>query len=103
MNTITHAPVRLIASTKSWIEGEAVRQLYAAAELDGVQEVVGFPDLHPGRGYPVGAAIITQNVIYPHLAGGDIGCGIGLWSTDLLRRKAKLDRWAEMRFDLEHP
>lgn len=103
MNTITHAPVRLIASPKSWIEGEAVRQLYAVSELDGVEEVVGFPDLHPGCGYPVGAAIVTKDLVYPHLVGGDIGCGIGLWKTDLLRRKAKLDRWVEMRFDLEHP
>ncbi len=103
MNTINHAAVRLIASPKNWIEGEALRQLYAVGELEGVREVVGLPDLHPGRGYPVGAAIVTDDVIYPFLVGSDIGCGIGLWKTDLLRRKAKLDRWTELRFDLEHP
>jgi len=103
MNTINHATVRLIASPKNWIESEAVRQLYAAAELEGVREVVGLPDLHPGRGYPVGAAMVTEDVVYPFLVGNDIGCGIGLWKTDLARRKAKLDRWTELRFDLEHP
>ncbi len=55
MNTLTETQVHLFASAQSWIEGEAVRQLYAAAKLDGVRLAVGFPDLHPGEGTPVGA------------------------------------------------
>ena len=47
MNTLAETKVRLIASPKSWIEGEAVRQLYATARFDGVRLAVGFPDLHP--------------------------------------------------------
>ena len=39
------ASVRLFASSKSWIEGEAVRQLYATAKLDRVRLAIGFPDL----------------------------------------------------------
>lgn len=97
------AQVRLFASARSWIEGEAVRQLYATAKLDGVRLAVGFPDLHPGKGTPVGAAFVTEGVIYPHLIGGDIGCGMALFKTDLVRRDAKLDRWAALRFNLEHP
>jgi len=103
MNTLTETQVRLFASTHSWIEGEAVRQLYATAKLDGVRHAVGFPDLHPGKGSPVGAAFVTEGVIYPHLIGGDIGCGMGLFKTDLVRRDAKLDRWAKLQFNLEHP
>ncbi|MEW6161260.1 MAG: RNA ligase RtcB family protein [Verrucomicrobiota bacterium] len=103
MNTAIESKVRLIASPKSWIEGEAVRQLYATAKLAGVRLAVGFPDLHPGKGTPVGAAFVTQGVIYPHLIGGDIGCGMALFATDLVRRDAKLDRWAGLRFNLEHP
>ncbi len=99
----TTAPVRLFASAQSWIEGEAVRQLYATAKLDGVRHVVGFPDLHPGKGSPVGAAFVTEAVIYPQLIGGDIGCGMALFPTNLVRRDAKLDRWAGLRFNLEHP
>jgi release factor H-coupled RctB family protein len=94
--------VRLVASAKSWIEGEAVRQLYATAKLEGVRLAVGFPDLHPGRGTPVGAAFVTEEMIYPHVIGGDIGCGMALFKTDLLRRDVKLDRWAALRFNLEH-
>jgi release factor H-coupled RctB family protein len=103
MKTVTETKVRLIASPKSWIEGEAVRQLYATAKFKGMRLAVGFPDLHPGRGIPVGAAFVTEEVIYPHVIGGDIGCGMALFKTDLLRREARLDRWAALRFDLEHP
>ena len=103
MNTLIETQVRLFASSKSWIEGEAVRQLYATAKLDGVCQTVGFPDLHPGKGSPVGAAFVTKGKIYPHLIGGDIGCGMALFKSDLVRRDAKLDRWAEKYFHLEHP
>lgn len=97
------AAVRLIASPKAWIDGQAVRQLYATAGLEGIRLAVGFPDLHPGRGTPVGAAFVTEGVIYPQVIGGDIGCGMALFGTNLLQRDSKLDRWAELRFDLEHP
>jgi len=103
MNTLTETQVRLFASARSWIEGEAVRQLYATAKFDGVRLAAGFPDLHPGKGSPIGGAFVTEGVIYPHLIGGDIGCGMALFKTDLVRRDAKLDRWAALRFDLEHP
>src|SRR2546428_402467 len=68
--------VRIFASAQSWIEGEAVRQLYATAKLDCVSRAVGFPDLHPGKGTPVGAAFVTEGVIYPHLIGGDLRFGM---------------------------
>jgi release factor H-coupled RctB family protein len=103
MNTLSETQVRLFASSKSWIEGEAVRQLYATAKLDGVRHAVGFPDLHPGKGSPVGAAFVTDGMIYPHLIGGDIGCGMALFKTGLVRSDAKLDRWAEKYFHLEYP
>src|SRR5690349_298950 len=68
-----------------------------------MRAAAGFPDLHPGKGSPVGAAFVTKGVIYPHLIGGDIGCGMALFKTDLVRRDVKLDRWSALRFDLEHP
>ena len=103
MNTLTETNVRLFASTKSWIEGEALRQLYAAAKLDGMRLAAGFPDLHPGKGGPVGAAFVTEGIIYPYLIGSDIGCGMALFKTDLVQRDTKLNRWADLRFELEHP
>jgi release factor H-coupled RctB family protein len=103
MNTLIETQVRLFASAKSWIEGEALRQLYATSKLEGMRLAVGFPDLHPGKGSPVGAAFVTEGLIYPYLIGGDIGCGMALFKTDLVQRDIKLNRWTGLRFDLEHP
>lgn len=102
LSTLHSPSVRLFASAKSWIEGEALRQLYATSKLEGMRLAVGFPDLHPGKGSAVGAAFVTEGLIYPYLIGGDIGCGMALFKTDLVRRDVKLDRWAQVPFDLEH-
>src|SRR6185369_14501122 len=102
MNTLTETNVRLFASAKSWIEGEALRQLYATSKLEGMRLAVGFPDLHPGKGSAVGAALVTKGLIYPYVIGGDIGCGMALFKTDLVQRDVELDRWARIPFDLEH-
>ena len=84
--------VKIIRSEKSWIEGEAVRQLEAVLKLDGVIKAVGLPDLHPGKGFPIGAAFATEGFIYPFYTGSDLGCGISLWQLDLLQRKVKKDK-----------
>ncbi|RKG93117.1 RNA ligase RtcB family protein [Corallococcus sp. CA053C] len=94
------ATVRIIASPQSWVEGEAVRQLEAVARLPGMRLAVGLPDLHPGKGAPVGAAFESEGFLYPYLVGSDIGCGMGLWDVDLPVRKAKAERWAG-KLDLE--
>jgi release factor H-coupled RctB family protein len=80
-----------------------VDQLYATAGLIGIRCAVAFPDLHPGKGGPVGCAFVSEGMIYPHIVGADIGCGMALFTTDLPARKAKLDQWAQQHFDLEHP
>ena len=101
--TTEQAKVRVIASQKTWIEGEAVQQLEGTARLPGMRAAIGMPDLHPGKGSPIGAAFLCEGRVYPHLVGNDIGCGMGLWATDLQRRKAKRDRWAERLGDLDGP
>jgi len=89
------ADVRVIAGSSSWIEGEAVRQLEACARLPGMRLAVGLPDLHPGRGHPIGAAFLSEGHVHPHLVGGDIGCGMTLLRTGVPARKAKRDVWAK--------
>ncbi|MGI9415508.1 MAG: RNA ligase RtcB family protein [Hyphomicrobiales bacterium] len=95
--------VRLIASDDSWIEGEAVRQLEATARLDGMVAAVGMPDLHPGKGHPIGAAFLSRGRIYPYLVGNDIGCGMALWQSDLPVRKIKLDKFVKKLTGLDEP
>ncbi|KTC40243.1 hypothetical protein AO265_31875, partial [Pseudomonas sp. ABAC61] len=60
-NCIRHLSngVSLIASDTTWIEDKALQQLHTTAQLPGMRQVVGMPDLHPGRGYPVGAAFFS--------------------------------------------
>jgi len=95
--------VRLLASAGSWIEGEAISQLRKTAELPGMRLAVGLPDLHPGRGHPVGAAFITQGIFYPQLVGNDVGCGMSLWRTDLKRQKFSQDKCLKKLYGLESP
>ena len=95
------ATVRLMISDKNWLETAAVDQLIQTAELSGMVCGVGLPDLHPGKGQPVGAAFVTRNCIYPHLVGSDIGCGMGLWKLDVTEKKIKLDRWEKKLIGLD--
>jgi len=88
---MTHANVRIIASSESWIEQSAIDQLHQTASLPGIEAVVGLPDLHAGRGIAVGAAFWSSDHVYPHLVGSDIGCGMGLWRTGLALRKFRPD------------
>lgn len=95
--------VSLIASEETWIEGLAIQQLIKTAELDDMHSVAGMPDLHPGRGYPIGAAFFTHNRIYPALVGNDIGCGMSLWQTSAKVAKLQIDKMASRLTDVEQP
>ena len=95
--------VTLIASDDTWIEGNAIQQLHTTARLAGMRRVAGMPDLHPGRGYPVGAAFFSTGRLYPALIGGDIGCGMSLWSTGIDARKAATAKLEKRLGDIDGP
>lgn len=95
--------VRIIASNNNWIEGEAIRQLENAAKLPGIISATGMPDIHPGKGCPVGCVFLAKDIIYPHLVGNDVGCGMSLWKTNVGRQKCKRDKWAKKLSGLETP
>lgn len=78
-------------SRETWIEGRAEDQLAQVAAWPGMAAVAGFPDLHPGRFGPVGAAFLADR-IWPQLVGPDIGCGMALWHLDLPRHKLRIDK-----------
>jgi len=93
--TDIHASLRLYCTSQTWLEGNAVEQLKRITSLPDVEYTVGMPDLHPGKGWPVGAAFITAGQrFYPLAIGNDIGCGMGLWQTDVIARKCKPERLA---------
>ena len=82
----------IITNQKCWMEHTALTQLENVSNLAGVVRAVGLPDLHAGKN-PVGIAIETEGVLYPHLIGNDIGCGMGLFETNCAMRKFKQDRF----------
>ena len=77
---------------KTWLEGPAVEQFKRVMTLPGIIQGAAFPDLHPGRGVPVGAAFLSETLIYPALIGNDIGCGMTLFSTGIKEHKFKKDK-----------
>ena len=83
--------IKIIKNEKSWMESNAIDQLIKTAQLKGVIKAVGLPDLHAGK-TPVGASFVTKDIIYPHIIGNDIGCGMALFSTVVKKTKFKLDR-----------
>jgi release factor H-coupled RctB family protein len=85
------------------IEGEAIRQLEKAGSLPGMLRAVGLPDLHPGKGAPVGAAFFTDGMVYPYLLGNDVGCGMALWKTSLKSGRFKPEKTQKRLHGLEEP
>lgn len=95
---------RLFSSDENWMESNAVTQLKTISERDGMLQVVGLPDLHMGKGGPVGAAFMADGLTLFHgLVGNDVGCGMALFATDLPSRKAKVDKWERKLRGLESP
>ncbi|MEZ4526237.1 MAG: RNA ligase RtcB family protein [Desulfobacterales bacterium] len=95
--------IRLFVPDQNRLEGDAIQQLKKTGELPGMECIAAMPDLHPGKGGPVGAAFLTQDIFYPHLIGSDVGCGMGLWLTDLRKSKMKRDKWAKRLYGFEEP
>ena len=76
------AHARVIAGPDVWMEGDAVAQFARVAALPGCVRAVAMPDLHPGRGIPVGAALAFAGRVLPGLVGGDAGCGVRVVAVD---------------------
>ena len=92
---------QVMASSSSWIESEAVEQLNKVSQLPGMVRCWGMPDLHPGKGIPIGCVAMSREIIYPHLVGNDIGCGMALYQTELKSLKFKVDRMVKKLSGLE--
>ncbi len=87
---------------ETWIEGRSEDQLDHVAGWPGIARVAAFPDLHPGRHGPVGAAFLADR-LYPQLVGPDIGCGMALFRLSLPRRRLKLDKAVRRLSALDEP
>jgi len=77
--------IELLAE-KAFVDTECINQLETTARtLPGVIHAVGQPDLHPGTRFPIGAVFVSKGWLHPPLIGGDIGCGMAWYKTNLSR------------------
>jgi release factor H-coupled RctB family protein len=90
----------IIASKRNWIDSRSVETLKNITRFKGVKKVVGLPDLSTGL-VPNGSAILTEDRIYPHLIGGDIGCGMSLFEVPLKAKKIKVSKFAKALSNIE--
>ena len=100
MSQQSTASLSVFASPGSWIESGALDQCRQVAALPGMRHVAAMPDLHPGKGAPIGAAM-SSSVLYPFLVGSDIGCGIAVFPIRL--KRAVPERLAARFPDLDVP
>jgi release factor H-coupled RctB family protein len=94
--------VKIITAPDVRIEGEAIRQLEATAKRPDMLRVAAYPDVHPAKGSPNGAAFLSS-ILYPDLIGNDSGCGMGLWVTSLDAHRASPDKIAKSLNGLDKP
>ncbi|RLA75206.1 MAG: RNA ligase RtcB family protein [Epsilonproteobacteria bacterium] len=92
--------LQIIASQENWIDSQSVEALKKITKFRGVQSVVGLPDLSVGN-VPNGMAIASEGRIYPHLIGGDIGCGMSLFEVVVKPRKIKVEKFVKLLSQLE--
>ncbi len=90
----------LIASQRNWIDSRSVETLENITQFKGVKKVVGLPDLSVGR-VPNGMAVLVEDRIYPHLIGGDIGCGMSLFQSPIKSNKIKVEKFEKRIKKLE--
>jgi len=90
----------IIASSTNWIDTRSVDTLKQITHYKGVKKVVGLPDLSVGN-VPNGMAVLTKDRIYPHLVGGDIGCGMSFFEVPIKAKKIKIERFYKYLSKLE--
>ncbi len=95
-STALPAHARIVARDDVWMEGDAVMQFARVAGEPGCVRAVAMPDLHAGRGIPIGAVFAFDGRVVPSLIGGDAGCGVrvvataaGRMAPDKLTRRAR--------------
>jgi release factor H-coupled RctB family protein len=84
-SNLEEAPRCIVRAERAPIAEEALRQFDAAARLPGCVRAAAMPDLHPGRGIPVGAAYAFVDCMHPALVGNDAGCGATVITTRVSR------------------
>lgn len=77
-------PVKVWLSDRSEIEEGCLEQIHNLSRLPFLHKWVALmPDVHTGKGMPIGGVIATEGVIIPNAVGADIGCGMAFLQTNI--------------------
>ena len=77
-------PMKIWTKDINCIEDSCVEQIKNLADLPFIHKWVAcMPDVHTGKGMPIGGVIATKGVIIPNSVGVDIGCGMNFIDTDI--------------------
>lgn len=72
--SVNETPVKIWARA---VDPHAWKEIMNLASLPFVFHHLAFmPDLHGGKGMPIGGVLATKDVIIPNAVGVDIGCGM---------------------------
>jgi tRNA-splicing ligase RtcB len=77
-------PVKVWLSSRDEIEEGCLEQIHNLSKLPFLHKWVALmPDVHTGKGMPIGGVIATEGVIIPNAVGADIGCGMAFLQTNI--------------------
>ena len=74
-------PIKIWAK---YVDTHAMKEIFNLSTLPLVFHHLAFmPDVHGGKGMPIGGVLATKSVVIPNAVGVDIGCGMCAVKTSL--------------------
>ena len=78
---LNETPLKIWAK---YVETHAMKEIFTLSTLPFVFHHLAFmPDVHGGKGMPIGGVLATKGVVVPNAVGVDIGCGMCAVKTSL--------------------
>ena len=71
---LNETPIKIWAK---YVDAHAMKEIFNLSTLPFVFHHLAFmPDVHGGKGMPIGGVLATKGVVIPNAVGVDIGCGM---------------------------
>lgn len=78
---LNDTPIKIWAK---YVDAHAMKEIFNLSTLPFVFHHLAFmPDVHGGKGMPIGGVLATKGVVIPNAVGVDIGCGMCAVKTSL--------------------
>ena len=80
-SALNETPIKIWAK---YVDAHAMKEIFNLSTLPFVFHHLAFmPDVHGGKGMPIGGVLATKGVVIPNAVGVDIGCGMCAVKTSL--------------------